>query len=96
MMQFAIIARDGTDEDALDRRMQVRPDHLAGARQLKSTNNFVVGGAILNEQGKMTGSIMIVQFETQAEFDDWLKTEPYINGKVWQAIEVHPFKVANV
>jgi len=37
-----------------------------------------------------------MQFETEAEWEDWLNTEPYITKKVWGKFEVHPFKVADV
>ena len=96
MQQYVIIAQDGTDENALDRRMEVRPFHLEGAKKLKENNNFVIGGAMLDEAGKMNGSVMILQFETDEEFKNWYENEPYIKGKVWQKIEVKPFRVANV
>ncbi|MEO5592493.1 MAG: YciI family protein [Chitinophagaceae bacterium] len=96
MKQYVIIAKDGTDDLALARRMEIRPVHLAGAAKLKANNNFVIGGAMLNEAGNMEGSVMIVQFETEEEFADWYNNEPYITGAVWKSIEVKPFKVADV
>lgn len=96
MLQYVIIAQDGTDDNALDRRLEVRSKHLEGAKQLKAANNFVIGGAMLNDEGKMCGSVMIVQFETKEEFEHWYANEPYILGGVWKAIEVKPFKVADV
>lgn len=96
MQQYVIIARDGTDEAALDRRMKVRPDHFATARELKSKNQFVTGGAMLDEAGKMSGSVIIVQFETEDELNDWLSQEPYLTGKVWQQVEIRPFRVADI
>ena len=96
MKQYVIIAQDGSDEQALERRHSVRPDHLASAKKLKDNNNFVTGGAILDEEGNMRGSVMIVQFETEAAFQQWYQDEPYIKGGVWKTIEVKPFKVANV
>ena len=96
MPQYLIHAYDGTDETALDRRMAARPMHLAGAKKLKDTGNFVIGGAILSDEGKMIGSVMILDFETQAEFEEWYQTEPYITNGVWQNIEVKPFRVATV
>jgi uncharacterized protein YciI len=96
MKQYVIIARDGTDEKALDRRMETRPVHLAGARQLKADNHFVLGGAILNDTGQMEGSVMIVQFETEEQFQNWYNNEPYIKAGVWKTVEVKPFKVAEV
>lgn len=96
MKQFVVIARDADDAEALKRRLNVRADHIAGASKLKATGNFVVGGAMLDENGNMCGSVMIMQFESDEEFQKWYKNEPYIVNEVWQTIEVKPFKVANV
>jgi uncharacterized protein YciI len=94
--QYLIIANDGKDDRALERRKDVRPLHLAGAKKLKENNNFVIGGAMLDDDGNMRGSIMIVQFETRDEFQRWYDNEPYITQEVWKTIEVKPFRVANV
>ncbi|UTA67704.1 YciI family protein [Emticicia sp. 21SJ11W-3] len=96
MNQYVIIAIDGTDSQALERRMAARPSHLAGARDLKANNHFILGGAILDESGKMTGSVMIVQFEDEAALQNWYCNEPYIQQNVWQSIEIKPFRVADV
>ena len=68
--QYLVIANDGKDDGALDRRKEVRPLHLAGAKKLKENNNFVIGGAMLDDEGNMRGSIMIVQFETKDDFQN--------------------------
>ena len=96
MKQYIIIARDGTDPGALNRRMETRPVHLKGAAALKANNQFVLGGAMLNDAGQMEGSVMIVQFETEAAFQEWYANEPYITAGVWKQIEVKPFRVAEV
>jgi uncharacterized protein len=96
MKQYVIIARDGKDEQAAGRRMETRPVHLAGAKKLKEQNQFVLGGAMLDEHGIMRGSVMIVQFETEEEFNNWYANEPYIKSGVWKEIEVQTFKVADV
>lgn len=96
MLQYVINAFDGSDAEALDRRMTARPYHLECVRKLKEKGNFLIGGAILNESGQMIGSTMIVQFETETAFQDWFNNDPYSTMGVWQQIEVHPFRVANV
>ena len=96
MLQFLITAEDGKDEEALARRMQARPAHLENARKLKDNNHFIVGGATLDHEGRMNGSVMIVQFETEEELNEWLYHDPYVTGKVWKKVEVKPFRVANV
>ena len=96
MKQYLIIAKDGKDEKALERRKNVRPVHLAGAKKLKENGNFVIGGAMLDDENNMRGSIMIVQFDTEEEFKNWYDNEPYIAGGVWKKIEVKAFRVADV
>ena len=96
MQQYIMYAWDGIDEQALERRMSIRPSHFKNARKLKDNGNFIFGGAMLNDKGKMIGSMMVVQFETKEQLQQWLDTEPYITGKVWEEMKLSPFKVADV
>ena len=96
MNQYLIIAKDGSDEQALERRMNARPAHFEGARELKTNENFIIGGAILDDNGNMIGSMMVVQFPSDKELKEWMDREPYLKMQVWQDVEVKPFRVANV
>lgn len=96
MPQYVIIARDGSDEKALERRMTARPSHFETARRLKAEEHFIIGGALLDEQGQMNGSVMIVSFDDEAQLQEWLRNEPYINGHVWEQVEIKPFRVADI
>lgn len=96
MKQYVIIAQDGRDPEALERRMDNRPSHLEGARRLKALGAYLAGGAILDDEGKMRGSIMILQFASDAGLQEWMAHEPYILNGVWKDIEVKPFRMADV
>lgn len=96
MNQYLITAYDYTDDEALNRRMAVRPHHLDGARELKEKGNYINGGAMLNADGKMIGSVMFLQFESDEELEAWRKNEPYITQRVWETVDVKPFKVASL
>ena len=96
LQQFVLIAYDGTDADALSRRMTARPAHLENVRRLKAQGRFTEGGAILDEGGRMIGSIMIVAFSSQDELNGWLANDPYVTGKVWERIQVQPYRSAQV
>jgi uncharacterized protein YciI len=96
MDQYLITAYDYTDTGALQRRMDVRPHHLDAAKEMKENGNYVLGGAILNDEGHMIGSVMIVQFETEEELAAWQQNEPYITQKIWETVDVKPFRVATV
>lgn len=93
-MEFVLIAYDGTDEKALERRLKVREEHLAEARRLKESGKIRYGGAMLDQSEKMIGSVIVYDFPTREEFDACLKEDPYVVGNVWQKIEVHNFRTA--
>lgn len=96
MQEFVIIAYDGTDSEALQRRMQVREAHLAIVRKLKSTGNFIEGGAMLDENGNMNGSVAFVAFPSRSDLDAWLQNDPYVIEGVWKKIEIKPFRCAKL
>jgi uncharacterized protein len=93
-MQFLVIARDGTDEGALERRQQTRPTHLAEIGPLVESGNVLVGGAILSDAGDMIGSMLLVEFPGREDVDAWIAQDPYVTDGVWQDVEVHPFRTA--
>jgi len=92
-MQFLVMAYDGTDDKAPERRMSVREAHLAGIVKMKEEGKAIYGVAILNDREQMIGSVLVVDYPTRADVDAWLKTEPYVVGDVWRKIEVLPAKV---
>jgi uncharacterized protein YciI len=94
-MQYLLIAYDGTDEGALERRMKVRQNHLNNVAVLKKTGEFLFGGAILDkDDGKMIGSMIVYDFPDRQSLDDMLKDEPYVTGEVWKKIDIQPFRHA--
>ncbi|WP_411680695.1 YciI family protein [Clostridium thailandense] len=92
-MQFMITAYDGTDKGAYERRLAARERHLKSAEIMASEGKLLYAVAILNEEEKMIGSLMILEFASRDELDEYFKKEPYITGKVWEKIEVKPCKV---
>ena len=95
-MQFILIGYDGTDEGALERRLKVREEHLEKISVLKKSGRCLFGGAILDDAGKMTGSMIIYDFPDRKALDEKLKEEAYINGGVWKKIEIKPFRLAKI
>ncbi len=92
-MQYIVIGRDGKDERALERRMAARSAHIELTEKLVVEGKQLFAVAILNEEGKMCGSIIIVDYPTREELDAWLRVEPYVTGNVWEQIEITPCKV---
>ena len=95
-MQFVVTAMDFTDDDALNRRMEKREAHLEGVRQLINEGKFLSGGAILDANGKMIGSTLHLEFPDQESLEIHLQNDPYVDGKVWENIEIKQAKFVPV
>lgn len=92
-MHYLIIAYDGSDEKALERRLAARERHLGSITKLKEEGKALYGAALIDDNGIMKGSMLIMNFESQDELEHYLATEPYIAGKVWQTVDVKPCRV---
>jgi uncharacterized protein YciI len=95
-MQFLLVAYDITDPDAYNRRMNCRPEHLEKMKAVKKNGKFICGGAILDDSEKMIGSMILYEVTDRKELDLLLEDEPYIYNKVWQKIDIRPFKMAKI
>ena len=94
-MQFIVIGRDGTDENALERRMAAREAHLETARKMYESGNWLYAAAILNDGGKMAGSMIVCDFESREALErEWLDNEAYVKGNVWETVEIKEAAVA--
>jgi uncharacterized protein YciI len=94
-MQFLVIAFDGKDEGARERRLAAREAHIKLGDQLLSGGHFWYGCAILNDNAEMVGSMMVVDFPSSEQLQEWLGVEPYVVEGVWRDIKVHPCSVRN-
>ncbi len=93
-MQFLVTGTDGTDENALERRLAARAAHLKGVAEASERREHLYGAALLDASGKMIGSFLVVEYPDRDALDAWLRTEPYVLGRVWERVEVTPCKVA--
>ncbi len=92
-MQFLVTAYDGIDEGCIERRFAAREQHMALVESMFKQGRHLYAAAITDDNDKMIGSVLIVDFPSRKELDEWLQVEPYVLGKVWDKIEVKPCKV---
>lgn len=88
-MQFVIRAYDG--EGMLNKRMEVRPSHLEGIDKIR--DHVICAGGLLDDEGNMKGSVLIMEYENREQLDEYLANEPYIQEHVWGKIEVERMNV---
>ncbi|MGX9364449.1 YciI family protein [Desulfoplanes sp. PS50] len=88
-MQFVVIGHDGKDDKALDRRLAAREAHLATFKENHAKGVFLYAVALLDNDGTMNGSIIVCDFPSEEALKtEWLDTEPYVLGKVWESVEI--------
>lgn len=93
-MQYIVLAHDGTDPEAKERRQRVREKHLEGIRPAVESGVLQLGGAILDAEGGMIGSALIVEADDEAAVRTFLEGDIYRRSGVWQRFEIYPFRRA--
>jgi len=93
--QFIIIAREAADGGApCQARSTVRAEHYARIRPLIDRREYLVGGSMKDDHGRIVGSVAIVEFPSREALDAWLVSEPYVTRGVWRHIDIIPFEVS--
>jgi uncharacterized protein YciI len=93
-MTYLVIAWDGRDPEAPQRRQAVREQHLQEIQPAVDGGVVQLGGALLDGEGNMIGSALIVEAASREELDALLQQDIYSRAGVWQAFEIYPFRRA--
>ncbi|WP_145514908.1 YciI family protein [Yersinia massiliensis] len=95
-MLYVIFATDVPD--SLDKRLSVRPAHLARLQELQDKGRLLTAGpnpAIDSADpgaAGFTGSTVIAEFASQHDAEVWAKQDPYVAAGVYQSVIVKPYK----
>ncbi|RUO77978.1 YciI family protein [Idiomarina seosinensis] len=94
-MWFVIIAED--HEGSLEARRQARPAHLNRLKSLQADGRLLVAGpcpAIAEQDPGLlgfTGSVVIAEFDSQQQAEQWANDDPYWDAGVYAKVTVKPF-----
>ncbi|NTH16586.1 hypothetical protein G6L99_31210 [Agrobacterium rhizogenes] len=91
-MQFTIIARDDRATGTLDKRLAARERHMERVHAMKADGTIIDGGALLDDEGRMVGSVVLCEFPDKAALDTYMQSEIYFRDGVWKDIEILPFR----
>lgn len=96
MPLFVITCTD--HEGTLEKRLAVRPQHLARLEKLADEGRVIVAGAMPkdrdNLQAGFYGSTLILDFDSREDLDNWLADEPFLKEGIYAHIDVKPFNKA--
>ena len=85
-MLYVIIGHDGPDAKTL--RPKLRTDHLAHLGGLNDRGKIRLAGPLTDG----TGSLILIEADSDAEARDIAERDPYARGGVFERVEIHPFK----
>ncbi len=97
-MLYSIVGIDV--ENSLQARLAVRPEHVERLKALVNQGRLIVAGpnpAIDSSDpgdAGFTGSIIIAEFDSLQDAQDWADADPYILTGVYDSVEVKPFNQA--
>ena len=86
-MLIALIARDKAG--ALQTRLDNRPAHVD---YLKETGVVSQAGPLLNDDGDMIGSLVVLEVEDMAAAQAWADNDPYAKAGLFEKVELIPWK----
>ena len=96
MMYYMIYSEDVAD--SLAQRKITRPAHLARLEQLAAENRLLVAGPLpavdAEDPGEagFTGSLVVAEFASLEEAQQWAAAEPYLAAGVYKQSTVKPFR----
>ena len=86
MPWFAMIAKDRPD--GLEFRKQHRPAHLEHMARLDAEGRLRYGGPLLNEEGQMGGSLVILEADDLDDAKNTYAEDPYVVHGVFETLDV--------
>jgi uncharacterized protein YciI len=93
---YAIISEDVAD--SLEKRLSVRPAHIQRLQELQDNGRLVLAGphpSIDSDNpgaAGFTGSLVVAEFDSLTDAQQWADADPYINAGVYAKVTVKPFK----
>jgi uncharacterized protein YciI len=90
MPLFAYLGFDGPR--GLERRPSVRPRHLAHLERLAADGRIRFAGPLLGEDGKPSGSVVVLEAESWAAARAVAEGDPYLVEGVFDRVEVRETK----
>lgn len=86
-MLVCLMAHDKTG--ALDVRMQNRPAHV---KYLKSTEHVQMAGPLIDAQGGMCGSMIVLDVPDMAAAEEWAANDPYAKAGLFRDVTLTEWK----
>lgn len=95
-MFYCILGED--TPNSLDKRLAVRPAHLARLKALQEDGRLLLAGPFpaIDSQDPgpagFSGSLIVAEFSSIIDAKAWADADPYVAAGVYASVSVKPFK----
>lgn len=95
-MWYAIVAED--TPDSLEKRLSVRPAHLARLTALQNEGRLLLAGpfpaidSIDPGPAGYSGSLIVAEFADLETAQTWAQADPFVNSGAYASVVVRPFR----
>lgn len=86
-MRFALIAIDRPDAQEI--RLNNRDAHLA---YVAESGAVETAGPFLDQDGQMSGSLLILNVDSRKEAENWVKNDPYAIAGLFATVNLREWK----
>jgi len=85
-MLFALLCQDKPGH--LQVRLDTRPDHVAFLNDLNAKGSLKFAGPFLGEDGKPTGSLVVIEVEDKAAAEAIANADPYAKAGLFENVDI--------
>lgn len=91
-MLYMILATD--NENTSEQRAKARPAHLERLKVLEAQGRLLTAGPnpLPEDSTKMSGSLIIADFDDLDAAQDWASADPYVDAGVYAEVLIKPYK----
>lgn len=86
-MRFALMTKD--KPGALQTRLDNREAHLA---YIAETGVVEIAGPVLDDEGQMCGSLIVLEVEDMAAAQAWAENDPYAKARLFSDVTLRAWK----
>jgi uncharacterized protein YciI len=91
-----VLAWDVPGDSGVALRDKLRAEHTDTITARFDEGSVLLGAGIYDDASVVRGSVVIMDCESRAAVDDYLQSEPFLTGGLWERVEVRELKLPDM
>lgn len=89
---YLLKAYDYPDENTRQKRSSFRDEHLRKIHRYRHDGLIIDAGALLDDDERIIGSLIIFQAETLQQIKSYLAEEPFVTENIWEEVDIRRYR----